>query len=352
LTIVDNLDSMRIRLFRRLMRRGAAVLLLILLAAAACAAAEPRYRVSAHIPISDARWDYGAVDPEAHRLYLGRIGGVLALDLSSGTVTPVLVPSALVHGVAPLGGGLVMSTNGEANSVSLFEGISGRELATIPVGKQPDAIVREPHTGLVITTNQGSHDLSVIDPIARRLVATIRLPGTPEYAAAGADGLLFDNITDRNEVAVVDVAARRVLRSYPLRRCQGPTGLAYDAPDDLLLAVCRNGVAVFLRGRAGFEVANLDVGSGPDAAMFDVPRHLAFVPAGGPGSLTVLAVHGAVVTKVQTLKTRPGSRTAILDPATGLVYVPAAQFRAATDPHERPSAVPGTSEILVIEPER
>ncbi|HJX22735.1 MAG TPA: hypothetical protein VJ454_17190, partial [Steroidobacteraceae bacterium] len=166
------------------------------------------------------------MDPEAHRLYLGRIGGVLALDLSSGTVTPVLVPSALVHGVAPLGGGLVMSTNGEANSVSLFEGISGRELATIPVGKEPDAIVREPHTGLVITTNEGSHDLSVIDPIARRLVATIRLPGTPEYAAAGADGLLFDNITDRNEVAVVNVAARRVLRTYPLRRCQSPTGLA------------------------------------------------------------------------------------------------------------------------------
>ncbi|HZE93452.1 MAG TPA: hypothetical protein VEZ49_02010, partial [Gemmatimonadales bacterium] len=72
------------------MRRSAAALPLILLAAGACAAAEPRYRVSAHIPISDARWDYGAVDPEAHRLYLGRIGGVLALDLSSGTVTPVL----------------------------------------------------------------------------------------------------------------------------------------------------------------------------------------------------------------------------------------------------------------------
>jgi len=341
---------MRIRLFRRLMRRGAAVLLLILLAAGA--GAEPRYRVSAHIPISDARWDYGAVDPEAHRLYLGRIGGVLALDLSSGTVTPVLVPSALVHGVAPLGGGLVMSTNGEANSVSLFEGISGRELATIPAGMEPDAIVREPHTGLVVTTNEGSHDLSVIDPIARRLVATIGLPGTPEYAAAGADGLLYDNITDRNEVAVIDVAARRVLRTYPLRRCRGPTGLAYDAPDDLLLAVCRNGAAVFLRGRDGLEVASLDVGAGPDAAMFDVARHLAFVPAGGPGSLTVFAVHGAGVSKLQTLKTRPGSRTAILDPATGRVYIPAAQFRAATDPHARPSVVPGTFEILVIEPER
>ena len=332
------------------MRRGAAVLLLILLAAGA--GAEPRYRVSAHIPISDARWDYGAVDPEAHRLYLGRIGGVLALDLSSGTVTPVLVPSALVHGVAPLGGGLVMSTNGEANSVSLFEGISGRELATIPAGMEPDAIVREPHTGLVVTTNEGSHDLSVIDPIARRLVATIGLPGTPEYAAAGADGLLYDNITDRNEVAVIDVAARRVLRTYPLRRCRGPTGLAYDAPDDLLLAVCRNGAAVFLRGRDGLEVASLDVGAGPDAAMFDVARHLAFVPAGGPGSLTVFAVHGAGVSKLQTLKTRPGSRTAILDPATGRVYIPAAQFRAATDPHARPSVVPGTFEILVIEPER
>jgi DNA-binding beta-propeller fold protein YncE len=353
LTIVDNLYMFAAELPRSegdMRRRGVAFLLALLGVSGPSLSLEPLYRVTGHIRVPDARWDYGAVDPAERRLYLGRFGGVLALDLNSNVVTAVLVPSALVHGVLPLGHGLVMSTNGQADTVSLFEGLTGRQLATIPTGKDPDAIVREPRTGLVVTTNAGSRDLSLIDPAARRGVATIALPGAPEFPAAGPNGLLYDNIEDKNEIAVIDLAAQRIVRTYALRRCQSPTGLAYDATDDLLLAVCKNGVAVFLHGSDGHELANVDVGAGPDAAVFDETRHRAFVPAGGPGWLTVFSVRAAAVTKIQTLATSPGSRTSVLDPSTGNLYVPAALFRPARDPTARPTPVPGTFEILVIEP--
>jgi DNA-binding beta-propeller fold protein YncE len=331
-------------------QRGVAFLLALLGVCGPCLSLESLYRVTGHVRVPDARWDYGAVDSADRRLYLGRFGGVLVLDLSSKIVTPVLVPSALVHDVLPLGQGLVMSTNGHADTVSLFEGITGRQLATIATGKEPDAIVREPRTGLVVTTNAGSHDLSLIDPAARRVVGTIALPGVPEFAAAGPTGLLYDNIEDKNEIAVIDIGARRIVRTYALRRCQSPTGLAYDPADNLLLAVCKNGVAVFLRAPDGQEVANVDVGAGPDAAIFDEARHRAFVPSGSPGWLTVFSVRAAAVSKQQTLVTSSGSRTAILDPGTGNLYVPAAQFRPAQDPSARPSPIPGTFEILIIEP--
>jgi DNA-binding beta-propeller fold protein YncE len=331
--------------------RAAALLLLAAFSwSGSCLSFEPAYRVAAHLPVPDARWDYGAVDAEARRLYLGRFGGVLALDLTSNVVTAVLVPSALVHGVLPLGQGLVMSTNGYADTVSLFEGLTGHQLATIGTGKEPDAIVREPRTGLVVTTNGGSRDLSLIDPAQRRIVGTITLPGDPEFPAAGSNGLLYDNIGDKNEIAVIDVGVRRIVGTYRLRHCQGPTGLAYSAEENLLLAVCKNGVAVFLHATDGRELANVEVGAGPDAAIFDEARHRAFVPSGGAGSLTVFSVDARVITKVQTLATSLGSRTAILDPKTGNLYVPAAQFRPARDPSARPTPVPGTFEILVIEP--
>ena len=75
------------------------------------------------------------------------------------------------------------------------------------------------------------------------------------------------------------------------------------------------------------------------------------VPAGGAGSLTVFAIDGANVRLAQTVATRQGSRTAVLDAQTGRIYVPAAEFRPASNDHERPSPVPGTFEILVISPD-
>lgn len=335
------------------MHRRALIWWLALLSASASSfAGDLSYRVTGHIALADARWDYGTVDPDLRRLYLGRVGGVLALDLSSGTVTPVLTPSELVHGVVVLERGLLMITNGEADTVSFVDGLKGTALATLKVGKEPDAIIRDPRSGLVVVTNEGSHTLSLIDPVAKRLVATVRLPGKPEYPAASGAGLLYDNIEDRDSVAVIDLTRRRVLRLLPLPGCHAPTGLAYDAPDDLLLAVCRNGAALFLRGVDGHVLASFDVGAGPDAALFDLARHRAFVPAGGAGTLTVFSIDGANVRVAQTLATRKGSRTAILDPATGRLYVPAAEFQPAGNDQERPSPVPGTFEILVFSPNR
>jgi len=171
------------------------------------------------------------------------------------------------------------------------------------------------------------------------LFATIRAARHPEYAAAGADGLLFDNIrTKRGRGRRCRRAARAAHLSAPT--LQGPTGLAYDAP---MICCWRCAATVwryFVRAATGSKWQSR-CGAGPRRSDVRRGPPPGVRPCRRPGSLTVLAVHGAVVSKVQTLKTRPGSRTAILDAATGLVYVPAAQFRAATDPHERRAPFPG-----------
>ncbi len=328
--------------------------------AAACAAlaavpcfmahsSTPEYRVTRQIYASTARWDYAAVDAKAQRLYVGRVGGVLSIDLQTGAIA-ILAPSALVHGVLPIAhSDLVMSTNGEANTVTLFNGTTGQVLAAIAAGKEPDAIIFEPRTGLVVTTNEESHDLTLIDPVTRTEVGRIDLPGKPEYPAANGRGYVYDNIESRNEIAEVDIENRKVIRTLPLPGCDRPTGLAYDDLDDLLISVCHNGVAKFVDAKSGGVQATIQIGKMPDAVLFDAARRLIFVSCGDPGVLSVIALRSASdIRLVQSLKTQAGSRTAALDRDTGSIYLPAARFSAPVHPGGPPKIVPDSFSILVV----
>lgn len=309
------------------------------------------YQVVRQIAATTARWDYAAVDSAAQRLYVGRVGGVLAVDLQSG-ISSILAPSALVHGVLPIpDSDRVMSTNGKDNTVTVFNGTTGRVISTIATGREPDAIIFDPRTGLVITTNEESQSLTLIDPIALKAVGEIVLPGKPEYPAADGRGSIYDNIESRNEIAQVDVANRHVVRTLPLPGCDRPTGLAYDREDELLISVCHNGVAVFLDSNSGHVQATIKIGKVPDAVLFDAARRLVLIPCGDPGILSVVAVRSGVdIHLVQTLKTRPGSRTGALDPKTGTVYLPSAQFVAPLRVGAHPQIVPDSFSIMVVAP--
>src|ERR1700733_540847 len=50
----------------------------------------------------DAGFDYASVDSTLRRLYVARGTGVMSVDLTTGTVTPVLVPGVHTHAVTVL----------------------------------------------------------------------------------------------------------------------------------------------------------------------------------------------------------------------------------------------------------
>ena len=328
---------------------GACLIAATLLAAGMARASE--YRISGAIRGPDFRWDYLTVDAKARRLYMARVGGVTSVDLNSGGVTATLVASRLVHGVIPIGeAGMAVATNGLGDSVTLFEGATGAVVAEIPTGKEPDAVVYEPVTGTIVTLNEGGRDATVIDLKTRAVLATIPLGGKPEFPAADGAGLVYDNIEDRNEIAVIDVAARKVVRHIPLAGCEEPTGLAYDAASGLLISACGNGLAKVVDARSGAQVASFAIGKAPDAVILDAGRRLAFIPSGGDGTLSVIAIGDSRSVKlVQVLKTRLGVRTGAVDPVTGNLYLPSADFLKPTH-GEWPPVAPGSFKLLVVSP--
>ena len=309
------------------------------------------YRVVARIAGPDGPWDFASVDAGRHRLFVARGAGVMMVDLASNAVTPLFAPGDRVHAVLLLGGtGKLLSTNGNADTATIIDEDSGAVEATIATGSKPDAAAFDPSSGLVYVMNAKSGDVTIIDPKAKKSLGTIAIGGALEFAAIDGAGRMYVNVEDKGEIAVVDLAKKSVVARFTLAGCESPSGLAYISPLHVLLAACANGVAKAIDARSGTEVASLAIGPRPDDVLYDERRALAFVPSGGDGTLTVIAVGDAKhISVLESVPTQKGARIGALDPDSGRIYLPAAKYTPPATPDARPSAIPGSFEILVVE---
>ena len=312
------------------------------------AAAVPGYSVVGSYKAADGGWDIPSVDPVAHRLYVARRDSVTAVDLKSGKVTDKLAPADGGHSALAIPGtGDVLVTNGTANDATIIDGRTGQSRATVATGNKPDAAVYDPATRTMWVMTPGDGGATVIDPLAAKVVATVAVGGSLEFAAADGHGKLYVNAEDKNDVAVIDTRTRKVLRREPLPGCDGPTGIIYDPATRETLSACANGVAVVLSD-AGKPVASLSIGKRPDGAAFDSRRHVALVPSGADGTLSIIQL-SPVPKVIATVQTAKSARTIALDPSTGRAYLPATDLLPPIG-NERPKAVPGTFRIIVVAP--
>jgi DNA-binding beta-propeller fold protein YncE len=326
------------------------------------AAETPTYKIVNKIAGADGGgWDLSNVDPKTRRLYVSRPHGIMMVDLDTGKVTDKFADGDGVHGILPIPRAhMLISANEDTNSAMLFEEGTGKTVAAIPVGKHPDSITFDPKTGLAVVIDQDGGDATLVDVKKRMAVGTIATGGQRlEFSVTDGHGLVYlnidgvDGVEDKSEIAVLDIAARKVSRRIELPDCARPSGLAYDAKDDLLITSCRNNVAKIMEAKSGREVASVPIGPGPDCAIYDPARRLAFVPTGGDGMLTVIPVRGGKdkgIGQVSTVATQALARLGALDPKTGRIYLPTAQAKPIPDPGERRTLIPGTFAILVLAP--
>jgi YVTN family beta-propeller protein len=320
----------------------------LFLAAPAAAAAVPNYSVVGTIKGADGGWDLLSVDSAAHRLYIAHGDRVTAVDLATGNATDKLAPADRAHAALAIPGtGEVLVTNGTPNTATIVDGRTGQIRATIPTGTKPDAAVFDPATRTIWVMTPGDGAITVIDPVSAKVVATVPVGGSLELGAPDGHGKLYVNAEDKNDVAVIDTRARKLLRREPLPGCDGPTGIVYDPATRETVSACANGVAVVLAAD-GKLVASLPIGKRPDGAAFDERRHVALIPSGADGTLSVIQL-SPKPRVVATVATAKSARTIALDPSTGRAYLPAVDLLPAVG-NERPKAVPGTFRILVVAP--
>jgi YVTN family beta-propeller protein len=323
-------------------------LLLALSAASVIAAAPSAFpSVVQRIPLHDGGWDILTVDPVTHRVFISRSDGVDAVNTLGGSVTPHLISGTRFHGVTVVPGSDLAVATEAAGSAIVFNRVTGVVTAEVKTDPDADATVYEPKTRTVWVMNGDSGTISIVDPAAGTVVDKINLGSALEFPAIDGHGHLFVNLSDKGELAEVDIGRRTVMRSAILDGCQHPTGLAYVDPG-VLISACVNGVAKLTRARDLKPLGDIPIGPRPDGAFADEARHRAYIPSGGDGTLAVIDTSGPLPTKIATVPTQQGARTGTVDPSTGAVYVVAAKYGTAPAGGGRPPMIPESVELLVV----
>lgn len=294
-------------------------------------------------------WDYASIDEAARKLYISRGASIMSLDADTGKPTLGLAITNRSHQIVPINGGaeLLVTNSGDA-TVTIISAATGKTRVTTHVSAGPDAALLEPTSGLVAVVGNRSGNVDLVDPKSGASRGTIPVGGTLEYAAADGKGKVFVNVEDKGEIAAIDMKARKVIGRFKMAGCEEPTGLAYLPPNNLLLAACGNGVAVFVSPSTGAVIQRLTIGKGSDAVFYDGVRKLAFIPSGDSGTLAVIAVRGRTAKILERIKTAKGARLGMVDTKTGKVYLPTANFGPPATAGGWPTVVPGSFEILVI----
>lgn len=318
-----------------------------LLAFVPAAAAPQPPHVAARIPLHDGGWDILTADPASGRVLISRSDGVDAVDARTGAVTQRLIQGTHFHGVTVVPGSRIAVATEAAGSAIVFDPVSGRIRGELNTDPDADATIYEPSTRSVWVLNGDSGTISIIDPVSVRLAGKIDIGGSLEFPALDGHGHLFVNVEDKSEMVEVDIARRKVMRRIALAGCQKPTGLTFVHPG-VLLSACANGVAKITRASDGAALGDVVIGPRPDGAFADETRHRAYIPSGGDGTLAVFDTSGQMPRKIASVPTEVGARTGTVDPSTGIVYLPAAQFGPAPATGGRAPILPGSVELLVV----
>jgi DNA-binding beta-propeller fold protein YncE len=299
-------------------------------------------------------WDYLTVDPQAHRLYVPRSTHTQVIDSESGKTIADIPGQKIAHGVAivPEAGRGFISDGGGDGGIVIFDLKTHAVLGTIVAQPDADGIIFDPASGRVLVVSGDKGVLMSIkpdiDPKSGKIDEPIDLGGEPEFLASDGAGKVYVNLMNKNQVAVVDMAARKVVARWPVAPGGAPVGMSIDTKKRRLFIGCRKPQRfIVMSTDDGKVLSDLPIGANVDATKIDNGQALASC---GDGTLTVASeTSPGKFTIVQTVKTRQGARTMGMDPTTQKIYLPTAEFEEPKPGVKRGAAMkPGTFMIVVV----
>jgi len=328
-------------------------LLLTCLAASLAFGAEG-YKVLNKIKIGGTGgWDYVAVDPNANRLYVSHGTVVEVVDLKENKVIGQITQLHGVHGIAvapEFGKGFI--TNGQSNSVTIFDLKTLAKVGEPQTGQNPDSVCFEPKTKHIFTFNGRSSDSTAIDPKTNEVIKSFPLGGKPEECAADGTGKIFVNLEDSSEMIEIDATKPEVIRHASIAPCESPSGLAIDLKNKKLFSACSNKMMAVTDMATLKVVATPAIGAGPDGAGFDPGLGLAFSSNGADGTLSIIKEVNGKYETVDTVPTERGARTMTVDPKNHRVYLLAAEYGPMPEStggrRTRPPILPDTFHVIVV----
>jgi len=313
-----------------------ALLTLVLFGAAFAAASDSnplKLVKSVDLPKYSGDFDHFAADISGNRLFLAAEdhGTLEVFDLKSAkwikTIRGFEVPHSILY--LPASQKLFVTDGGESMS-KVLNGPDFQVLKKVRLVPGADSLAYDPknHRAYVVT---GGKDvkmkesvLSVIDTTDFSKKADLKFDSAHvEGMALESQGRrMFVNVTDHNEVDVVNRDSMKIVDRWPLQNVGENSPMILDELNHRLFIVCRKPAKlVVVDTETGKQVGAWDTAGHSDGMAFDSAHKRIYVP-GAEGYIAVYqqidADHYELMAKVPTA---PGAKTCLLVPELNRLYV-------------------------------
>jgi len=340
-------------------RFAACVSFLLLGSQTVATLAEGGYHLLKKIPLSAAPgdreyFDYITVDPATRRVYLSHGTEVKVIDADTNAVVGSVFGLKQDHGIAlanELGKGFI--SDGGADRVVIFDLKTLKVTGEVKTGGNPDYILYDPASKCVFAFNGLTKDSTIIDSANGTVVKTLPMGGRPEQAVADGKGMIYDNISDTNEVVALDSRTLTIKARWPVAPGGQPVSMAMDRQHRRLFIGARNPrLLVVMNADSGNVIQTFEIGDWVDANVFDPGTGQVFA-AGREGTIDIFHEDSPdKFSVVQNIKTEFGAKTMGLDPKTHNLYLDTSDFGpvpapTAEQPRPRAATIPGTFRLLV-----
>jgi len=306
------------------------------------------FHVLKDMPIgSSGGWDYITVDGASKRLFVSHATQVHVLSTEGDSIG--IIPNTNgVHGIAlvpALGKGY--TSNGRANTVSVFDLKTLKVSAEIPVGQNPDAIFYDDFSKKIITCNGRSKDATILDPATDKVVGTVPLGDKPETAVSDGKGKIFVNGETTSVIVVFDATTYKEINRYKIDGGEEPSGLGIDRKTNRLFIACAGSKTMVIMNAAnGKTVAKFPIGDS-DGLVFDPETKMAYASNVGGTISAVREISADKFEFVENIISEPSARTIGIDLVTHRLYLPAAKTEPATGAG-RPKQIPGSFHVIEV----
>jgi hypothetical protein len=278
----------------------------------------------------------------------------MIIDADSGKTLGDIPGQKNAHGVAivPEANRGFISDGGGDGAIIIFDLKTYATLGKITAQPDADGIIYDASVNRVlVVSGDGGTLMSFkpdIDPTSGKIEAPIELGGKPEFLASDGKGKLYINLVDKDNVAVVNFKARKVIAHWPVAPGGSPVGMSIDTKNHRLFIGCRKPQKlIVMSAEDGKIISDLPIGAGVDATKIDSGQAFASCRDGSLAVAKETSLGKFEI--VQTVKTPQGARTMGVDPTTHRIYLPTAEFE---DPKPgatgRPIPKPGTFMIVVV----
>jgi len=332
---------------------------------AAAAQAQQFYHLESAVTLKGTApdWDYVTLDPARGYLFIGRRGdGVTVFDVHAKKAVRNIDKSEDANAIAVIpefDRGYTINGDG---TTTVFELSTLKSIDRIKIGEDADSAFYDPVTKQLAFTMGDSKKIAFVDAKTGKMVGELpmdskKLDGT----VPDGEGNMFMALRDRNSVAKIDVAQRKVTADWKTAPCEEPTGIAFDKANKRIFVGCRgkNPVLAVLDSDSGKVITTLEIGRGNDGVIYDPATHKIYTSNGVDANLVIYdQVNPDTYKLAEATTTRPYARTMALDPKTKKIYLvtaegtadPAKKINKAVAPFYPNRYFPDTFTVLTFAP--